>query len=297
METNELLSTRQIEVFVAIVEQKSFTRAAQQVGLSQSTVSGHVADLERRLGTTLIERDRSGVRLTPAGTALLPSAREMLRAERAARQAVEDLAGLAGGRLVIGASTIPATHLLPSLFSTFHAQFPAVSLRLVAGDSAEILDRILLAEIEVGIVGARPDPAELTSHAVGEDRLVLVAAPDHPLAGRKKVTVDDLFETGVVMREPGSGSRAEAERALGLDEPIRAVCEMGSTESVRAAARAGLGAAFLSELAVDEDLASGKLVALSLDGFDSRRTFYLAHRTSARLSPAARAFVELARNR
>lgn len=295
MELNEPLSIRQLEVFVALVEHKSFTKAAQAVGLSQSTVSGHVADLERRLGATLVQRERSGVKLTASGSALLPPAREVLRAERAARQAVEDLTGLAGGQLIVGGSTIPATHLLPSLFARFHAAYPAVALRLVAGDSSAVVDRVLSSELELGVVGSDPDDARLESAVIGEDRLALVVSKGHKLAKKRTVSLADLAASGLVRREPGSGTRVESERALG-GEPIPTVCEMGSTESVLAAVRGGIAPAFLSELAVAAELASGALVELSLPGYESRRQFHLVTRAGAVLSPAARAFVSLARD-
>ena len=295
MELNEPLSIRQLEVFVALVEHKSFTKAAQAVGLSQSTVSGHVADLERRLGATLVQRERSGVKLTASGQALLPPAREVLRAERAARQAVQDLTGLSGGQLIVGGSTIPATHLLPGLFSRFHESYPAVSLRLVAGDSSAIVESVLSSELEVGIVGSDPDDANIESSVIGQDRLLLVAKAGHPLASSGRIKLTDLREYGLVRREPGSGTRAESERLLG-GEPVPTVCEMGSTESVVAAVRAGIAPAFLSELAVAADLASGALVELSLPTDGSKRQFHLVTRAGAVLSPAARAFVSLARD-
>jgi molybdate transport repressor ModE-like protein len=294
MELNDPLSIRQLEVFVALVDQGSFTKAARNIGLSQSTVSGHVADLERRLGATLFERERGGVRLTAAATTLLPLAREVLRAEGAARQAVRDLSGLAGGQLLVGGSTIPATYLLPGLFGQFHRLHPGISLRLRAGDSREILDCILGAEIELGAVGLEPTEREFDSVVLGEDRLLLVSAPDHPVAALGNLTVDGLRAFGIVSREAGSGTRAAALRALGRGEPLRDACEMGSTEAVRAAIRAGIGPGFISEMAVADDLAAGRLVEIPLQGFASSRRFYLASRKGSVLSPAARAFLRMA---
>ena len=137
--SNDPISIRQLAVFAALVEHESFTQAARHIGLSQSTVSGHIADLERRLDVLLVERGRGGVRPTAAGQALLPHARQVLRAEEGARHAVRDLSGLVQGQLVVGASTIPATYLLPQLFAGFHEKYPAISLRVVAGDSGEVL--------------------------------------------------------------------------------------------------------------------------------------------------------------
>ena len=297
MELTDPLSIRQLEVFVALAEHKSFTRAAHHLGLSQSTVSGHIADLERRLGVLLVERDRGGVRTTAAGEALLRPAREVLRAEQTARKAVQQLSGLVEGSLVVGGSTIPSSYLLPEMFARFHAEHAGISLRLVAGDSGDILERIGAADLEVGVIGLAPHGKEFESFPVGADRLLLAVAQSHPLAKSKSVTLEQLRKHPMVRREEGSGTRAAVERALGDPHGLPVALEMGSTESLRAAVRAGIGPGFLSDLAVADDLAAGHLVELGLSGFEVRREFFLVARKTSLLSPAARAFVELARGR
>lgn len=300
MARTDPLSIRQIEVFVALVEQGSFTSAARHLRLSQSTVSGHVADLERRLGVRLVERERQGVRLTPAGDALLGPAREVLQAERSARMSVDELAGLLKGTLAVGGSTIPASYILPGLFARFHAEHPGIRLQLRTGDSREILEGVRGADLEIGIVGAPPDDAALQGVPVGEDQLVLVVAPGHPLAGRSRVRARDLLGLPLVTREEGSGTRVAAERALtGLLDGdgvgrIPVACEVGSTEAVKAAVRAGLGMAFLSDVAVRDELEQGSLREIELVGFRVTRPFFLVSRAKASLSPAARAFRDLA---
>jgi len=296
LEQSDPLSIRQLEVFVALIEHRSFTKAAHNLGLSQSTVSGHVADLERRLGALLVERDRGGVRTTAAGEALLRPAREVLRAEQSARVAVQQLAGLVEGALMVGGSTIPASYLLPAMLARFHAEHPGIALRLVAGDSGEIVEQIQNASLEVGVIGMKPEGKEFESFPVGEDRLLLVAVPDHPLAKGKRVTLEELRRHPIVQRETGSGTRAAVERALG-DAALPVALEMGSTESLRAAVRAGIGPGFLSDLAIADDLEAGKLVEIPLQEFEVKRSFHLVARRATLLSPAARAFVELARSR
>jgi len=299
MASTDPLSIRQLEVFVALVEQGSFTRAAQCLQLSQSTVSGHVADLERRLGVRLVDRERSGVRPTAAGNALLRPAREVLQAERNARMAVAELAGLLRGTLVVGGSTIPASYLLPKMFARFHAAHPGVSLRLLTGDSRDIAERVATADVEVGVVGAPPNDRDLESTQVGEDRLTLIVPPDHELAGRAPIPVSALQKQKLVMREEGSGTRAATVRALaellgaaGVDE-LPLACEVGTTEAQKAAVGAGLGIAFVSSLAVAEELAHGTLAAVRVKGFNVGRAFHLVTRPEAFLSPAARAFRQI----
>ena len=300
MASSEPLSIRQLEVFVALIERGSFTKAAKSLHLSQSTVSGHIADLERRLGVRLVERERSGVRPTAAGEALLRPARDVLRAELGARMAVEELTGLLGGTLQVGGSTIPASYLLPQLFASFHERHPGVRLELVTGDSAEVLARVARSEISIGVVGAAPKGKELFSRVIGGDRLVLVVSASHPSAGKASWQAADLTECAFVMREPGSGTRAAVDAALaGLIGPdelgrIRVACEVGSNEALKAAVRSGLGVAFASGLAVADELAAGNLVSPKLKGLDIRREFFLVCRREELLSPAARAFRDLA---
>ncbi|MHC4957333.1 MAG: LysR substrate-binding domain-containing protein [Planctomycetota bacterium] len=294
------LSIRQLAIFVALIEQGSFTRAARSLHLSQSTVSGHVADLERRLGVRLVERDRSGLRPTPAGEALLLPARDVLRAEKAARATVEDLTGLMRGHLVVGGSTIPAVYILPELFARFHQRHPPVTLRMRTGDSRDILDMVGRGEVELGVVGAKAEAGDLEAEPVGRDRLVLIVGSRHELAGKRRWSAEDLLAQPLVRREPGSGTREATDAALaGILGAKRAArlhvaCEVGSTEAMKSAVRSGLGAAIISDLAVRHELEAGHLVAPDIAGLDAVREFYLVSRAEALLSPAARAFREVA---
>lgn len=292
MTQDDPLSIRQLQVFVALTEQRSFTKAARHLRLSQSTVSGHMSDLERRLGVRLVERERSGVRPTEAGKVLLRPAKEVLRAERSARQAVEELSGLLRGVLVVGGSTIPSSYILPAIFARFRAAHPGVALQLVTGDSREVVDRVLNADVEIGVVGAPSGESDLLEEKIAEDRLALILPAGHALAGRKTVSIASLLEHPLVMREEGSGTRAATEKALracGSGE-WSVACEVGSTEAVKAAVRCGLGAAFVSSLAVAEEVAAGALATVTVRGFDVPRSFYLVSRQEAFLSPAALAF-------
>jgi len=301
MRSRDPLSIRQIEVFVALVEQRSFTRAARHLHLSQSTVSGHIADLERRLGVRLVERERKGVRTTAAGDALLGPARDVLHAERNARLAIEELSGLLKGTLTVGGSTIPAAFLLPAMLARFHAAYPGVKLAVQTGDSKSILDRVRETGLEVGVVGSAPTTEDLESMKVGQDSLVLVMNPGHDLARRESLEIRDLLAAPMVMREEGSGTRAATERALrrllgeGTNASIPVACEVGSTEALKAAVGAGLGLAFISNLAVGSELAAGALVSRPVEGFDVVRSFFLVSRPASYLSPAARAFRDLVR--
>ncbi|MDA1195508.1 MAG: LysR family transcriptional regulator [Planctomycetota bacterium] len=295
MANTDPLSIRQLEVFVALVEAGSFTAAARQLGLSQSTVSGHIADLERRLGMRLVGRERSGVTPTGAGQVLLKPARDALRAERNTRMAAAELTGLLSGSLTLGGSTIPAVYLLPPLLRGFRQAHDGVTIRLLTGDSSEILSHVQDGSVDVGCVGARPRARGLKIAEIGADSLVLIAPPGHELAGRKAVSVPDVLAHPFVLREEGSGTRKAMLDGLGLPEDggdLTVSCHVGSTEAVKAAVRAGLGVSFVSDLAVADAREAGTLVVMPVRGFNVRRSFWLLSREDEHLSPAGRAFWE-----
>lgn len=296
MPDHEPVSLRQLQVLVSLVDHGSFTRAADHLGLRQSTVSGHLADLERRLGGRLLERSRSGVRTTPIGEAVLEPAREALRNERGVRAAAAEVAGLVAGRLAVGGSTIPASYLIPEHIARFRGRHPEVSLQLRTGDSGEVVDWISSGQVDVGIVGRRTTAKGLHSEEVHGDELVFICSPDHDLASAPPISTRRALAEPIVLREPGSGTNAAMMEALddgGHEQQLEVVMEVGSTEAAKAAVRAGLGLSVVSLLAVRDELEAGSLARLEVSDFDVRRSFWLVTRDDAKLTPAARAFRDL----
>lgn len=289
---DEPLSIRQLEVFTSLVEFGSFTSAARELGLRQPTVSGHMADLEERLGLRLVERRRSGIRITPAGRALLDAATATLASERHVRQAAAELHGLLTGTVTIGASTIPAAYLLPAKLGEFMTEHENVHVRVKTGSSEAALAWLHDSAVDLAIIGTVPQDRTLECVPFERDQLVLICAPDHPLAGTAGVTRDELLRERFVMRARGSGTRAAMIDGLGIrgrEDELNSTLEVESTEAVKAAVRAGLGVSFVSELAISDDLGSGTLSTVPVSGFASAREFYLVRRTSRLSSPSARA--------
>ncbi len=213
--------------------------------------------------------------------------------------AVEELSGLLRGSLMVGGSTIPSSYLLPDLFARFHESYPGVALQLVTGDSREVVEAVMNATVEVALVGAPPGNRDLLSDRIDSDQLVLILPPKHPRSGSTTWKRADLLECPLVMRENGSGTRSATDAALAklLGDDVaglKIACEVGSTEALKAAVRSGLGAAFVSTLAVRDELASGALSSARVKGFDVKRDFFLVSRKESVLSPAARAFRAIA---
>ena len=233
---------------------------------------------------------------TPAGRLLYDYASRILRLQQETLEALARFGGRLSGETTIGASTIPATYILPTLVGTFRAAHPEVTVSVRISGSHEIARKVLAGEYDLGLVGAVWNERGLDWTELFTDTLVLVARPDHPLAGRGPVTLDDLCGQDYVGREPGSGTRkvigALLEAAGRRETDLRRVALFGGNEAVREAVKAGVGVSMLSRRSVAADLAAGALVEIPLVGISGERRFYLLRRRNRQLPPSAAALVE-----
>ena len=290
------MDIRKLDVFCKVVELKSFTRAARAVLLSQPTVSDHVRHLEEELGQKLVDRLGREAEPTPAGRLLYDYASRILRLQQETLEALARFGGRLSGETTIGASTIPATYILPALVGTFRAAHPEVTVSVRISGSHEIARKVLAGEYDLGLVGAVWNERGLDWTELFTDTLVLVARPDHPLAGRGPVTLDDLCGQDYVGREQGSGTRKVIgvllEAAGRRETDLHQVALFGANEAVREAVKAGVGVSMLSRRSVAADLAAGALVEIPLVGVSGERPFYLLRRRNRQLPPSAGALAE-----
>lgn len=289
------MDLRRLEIFAKVAELGSFSRAAEALFLTQPTVSEHVRALEEEVGAQLLDRLGRGAVPTRAGQLLLPYARRMLALAREAQQAVDQFQGRMSGELVVGGSTIPGEYVLPALIGPFKAKYPDISISLLIGSSRQVSDWVTEGRVEVGVVGARSGDRALEFRELMADELVVVVPGEHPWVGRQAVTLDEVRAEPLVVRERGSGSRAAVERALGeagLDlSAFRVVGEIGSTQAVKQAVRAGLGISLISKRAVEDECRAGLVYCLRVKDLRVARAFYLVtHRDRSR-SPLAQAFL------
>lgn len=290
------MDLRRIEIFCRIVDLKSFTRAAEEVRLAQPTVSEHMRLLEEELQEKLLERSGRSVQLTPAGKLFYPYARRMLLLRDEARQALAGFRGALAGKLLIGASTIPGAYLLPEQLQRFKAGHPKIDLSLKIASTHQTLNDLLDGKLELALIGAGGKHAQLEFTPLTPDELVLVVNAAHPWAEVPALLPQQLREHPFILREEGSGTRstmAEAlqQRGIRLSE-LRVVAEMGNSESVRQAVKAGIGAAILSRRAVAEELSSGALKTVPVQGLQITRHIYLVRHLRRSLSPLAEAFFQ-----
>jgi DNA-binding transcriptional LysR family regulator len=289
------MTLRQLQVFLAVAREKSFSLAAKKIRSSQPTLSEHISELESELGKQLFFRRgrRRGVTVTEAGRVFEEFAERAVSAVEGARQALAALDGLAHGSLLIGASTTPGLYVLPRIVAAFRTKYPGVDVKLRIANSQTIEARVRERELDLGIVGGhalRPGQECLAAGML--DELVLIVSPAHAWARRRDVTPESLADEPLLVREEGSATRSVTERAL-QGVKFRVAMELDHTEAIKQGVMAGLGVAFVSLYAVQGEIAAGRLRALRLRGVRIQRHFHIIHHEARRVTASARAFMEL----
>src|SRR5919204_3713495 len=254
------MDTRQLAAFCEVVDRKSFSQAAERLGVTQPAVSLQIRSLEKRLGTKLLDRSGRRVEPTEAGQRLYRAAQRMLAAEG---QLLEELAGDDGqlrGELAIGASTGPGGTVVPVLLGEFQREHPDLHVALSISDTNRVIEQIADRELELGIVGASPRHRGVVFEALFRDEVILVVPPGHRFAG-KEISLDDLREEPLILMQEGAGVRQVIEDEL-RQGPVRlreldVHLELGLQESVKSAVAAGFGVTFISRSGVEAELAAG----------------------------------------
>jgi len=295
------MDTRQLAAFCAVVERKSFSQAAERLGVTQPAVSLQVRALEKRLGTQLLDRSGRRVEPTEAGLRLYRGAQRILALED---QIVADVTasseGDVSGDLVLGASTGPAAIAVPLLLCEFQRESPAVRVFLTVSDTHAVVERVAGRELELGIVGAARRHRGVRFEPFFSDEVILACPPGHRFAGRT-ISLAELREESLVLMQQGAGVRQVVEDALRRqgarlrDLDVR--LELGLQESVRAAVEAGYGVTFISRTAVEAGLDAGTLAEAQVEGMAASREISLVSATGRTRSRVADAFVEFARDR
>lgn len=291
------MNLKRLEIFVAVAESGSFSKGADATFITQSTVSQHIAAMEKELGLKLLDRTSHGALLTEGGKLLLEHARKVISSVREIEPAMRRFMGLEEVELRIGGSNIPGDYMIPRVLPLFTARHPGVRLTLLQGDSREILNKVALGEVEIGIVGSRFSDEAFTFTPLNRDEIKLMAGKSHPLAAAKSIDTAILAHQEFIMREAGSGTAktiTEALTAVGImPENLTVRARLGSNEAVKQTVAGGLGLSFFSEISILRELARGDLVEIHVKGVSISRHFYLVQRSGRELSPAADAFSHL----
>ena len=295
------MDTRQLAAFCAVVERRSFSQAAERLGVTQPAVSLQVRALERRLGTQLLDRSGRRVEPTDAGWRLYRGAQRMLTLEdQLLAEVAATSEGELAGDLVLGASTGPAAVVVPVVLGEFQRENPGVRVFLTVSDTHSVVERVAARELELGIVGASRRHRGVRFEPFFSDEVILVCPTGHRFAART-VTLEELREEPLILMQEGAGVRQIVEDGLrrqGVrlrDLDVR--LELGLQESVRRAVEAGYGVTFISRTAVESELAAGRLAEARVEGLEATREISLASASGRARTRIADAFVTYARER
>jgi DNA-binding transcriptional LysR family regulator len=293
------MDTRQLAAFCAVVERKSFSQAAERLGVTQPAVSLQIRSLEQRLGRQLLDRSGRRVEPTEAGLRLYASAQRLLALEESLLEELsEDEEGALTGTLELGASTGPGGTVVPLLLSEFQELHPELRVRLIVSDTQTVVDRVADRELELGIVGAGRRHRGVVFEPFFRDEVVLACPPQHRFAG-KTITLEQLESEPLIVMQEGAGVRQviedELRRAGKRLRDLDVRLELGLQESARSAVLAGHGVTFISRLAIEADLAAGRVATARVRGLDPVREIFLARAGGRTETRAARAFIAYAR--
>ncbi len=285
------LNLHQLEVFQAVARHLNFSRAAEELNLSQPAVSMHVKQLEENLGLSLFEKVGRRVHLTDAGRHLYEYSERIFALIEETIQCMEDVKGVHRGNLRVAADTTAGVYVVPSYLGAFRRAYPGVNVALEVSNRANVSRRLLLNEVDLAVMGQIPPEEDLCAETFLANELVVIAATTHPLARRRAIPVQDLAGESFLQREAGSGTRATVERffnAAGVQ--IHVGMELGSNSAIKQAVANDLGIAVVSRHAVELEVAAGRLTILDVQGFPLLRHWHVVHRRSKHLPPAALAF-------
>lgn len=285
---------RQIEIFVSVYRLRNFSRAGEELFLSQPTISNQISCLEDELGVKLFDRTSRQIIPTESARIFYSYALKMLEIREGAAFALNKSKEI-GGRLEIAASTIPSQYLLPGPMKSFQEKYPNVSFLIDKGDTQEVTKGLLEMKYEIGIVGARLDGNNLVYQKLTQDKLVLISQnSEEDIINDQGISLESLLDKKFIVREPGSGTRMTFEMALeekGVNpDDLQKVAEMNNMESIKQAVREGLGVSVVSSLSVEDYLKFGWVKAYTVEGLNMERDFYLITHKNRTLSPSAAEF-------
>lgn len=278
------ITLQQMEALISVSEEGSFSRASKRMLLTQPALTKNIRNVEDSLGVLVVNRSSAGISLTPEGKILYDYAQRIVKLRDEAKAKITKLHENIGGDIYIGASTIPATYILPRALSSFSKTNPDIRIYIKAADSAEAMNMVLDGEVEIGCIGKKPLNQKLMAEPLWKDRLILAVPKLHPWRKKKSITLSELLNEPFVIREKGSATRELFEsclkesRSISLSQ-LNVRGELGSSEAIREAIIAGFGVSVISIHAVERELSQGLLFEIPIQSCPMERNFYLIYKT------------------
>jgi DNA-binding transcriptional LysR family regulator len=289
-----MTNLERLRVFYAVAQAESFTKAAESLHLTQSGISKHIKAMEEEIGVPLFEREPRKVSLTQAGEVLYETAQEVLGSVVSAEQRIQELAGLRGGRLRVGASFPVGLYVLPRLLAAYRKEHPAIEVTLAIATTASIEAKVLDNKLDFGLVSADVHHPRLLTFAFMTDELVVIVPPEHKWANRRNIKAQDLAEETFIVAARGAGARATVEEKLKAKGIVLTnILDFVNVEGVKHAVEAGLGISVQPRGVVQREIEAGTLTAVRLADMDPEIQYVYICRKKQIPSSAQKAFVEM----
>src|ERR1051325_1819830 len=289
------MDINQLEVFLAVAQERSFSRAAVSLHRTQPAISQSIRRLETELGEPLFDRSSKDGTLTAAGRVLLDFSQQMMNLRHHAHSAIRELRDLHRGELSVGGNQYTVMSLLP-LLPIFPARHPHIKMEVKRSLASRIPGEVIGRDVEIGVVSFKPNDPSVKSFSIGVDELALVVAPNHPLAGNKVVSVRDLGAESFIAHNVPSPYREKVIKTFEKHRtPLNISMEMPTLESIKRLVEQGLGVALIPRLAAQIEIERGQLAGLVVREMKFERKLHLIYRKGATLSHAAKAFLRVAR--
>jgi DNA-binding transcriptional LysR family regulator len=290
-----------LRTYLDVIRIGSFSEVAKKLSISQPAVSFQIQKLEQDLGVRLIDRRQKKLTLTEAGKRLLRFAETVEGEHNSLVRDLNQLREEVIGNLIITASTIPGDFILPPILSEFKRLHPAVGIQVVVSDSGRVIDGVRNGTYEIGFCGMVLEEQELEAFKIAEDEIVLIVFPEHPFAGKKRVSFLEVTEEPLISREDTSGTQRSVEsllRSSGFDLGLRKpTLVLGTTEAVVSAVEANSGIAFVSNLAIKKSLSLGLVKVIGVEGLTLKRDFFCIYREQRVVSRLLEEFIAFVRGR
>lgn len=285
-----------LEVFVKVVEKENFSKAAEELHMTQPAVSQYIRTLEESIGTRLLERSNKYVRLNKAGEIVYHHAKEILALYTKMQALVDDLTKKASGPIAIGASYTFGEYILPHIIAKMQVQYPDINPSIKIQNTKEIIELVKMHQLDIGIIEGFFKEDTLNSEVVSEDKMVIVASPSHHLLSKEQgKRISDLAEETWILREEGSGTREAAENLFRrFDFTPKKIMEFGSTQLIKESVEAGLGISLLSRWAIEKELTNGYIGMIEVKGLPFKRNFSILTHTSYQ-TKSLKTFIETLR--
>lgn len=293
------MNLKQLEAFVQIADNGSFSKAAKDLFLTQPTISAHISALEKELNTRLFVRNTKEVRLSDSGTVLYDYAKQMIVLQKKIEDAFAPREENAQQCITIAASTIPAQYLLPGILANFNEKYPNQQFKILESDSAKVVEQVVNHSVDIGFTGTVIDKRLCKYIPFYQDELVVITPNSEKYRKIKEehTNANWILGEALIMRETGSGTRKEAEkqlRKIGVNpNRLNVIASMENPEAIKKAVAIGMGVSVISRLAAEEEIAKGALLALPISTEDLRRDINVIYNRNLQLSRSSEKFIKV----